>query len=25
LRTLVDENMLQHDKEGYWRLPRTML
>lgn len=25
LRTLVDENMLQHDKEGYWRLPRAIL
>jgi len=24
LRTLVDESMLQHDKEGYWRLPRKV-
>lgn len=25
LRVMVDENMLQQDKEGYWRLPRTTL
>ena len=24
LRALVEENLLQHDSEGYWRLPRRM-
>ena len=25
LRLMVDENLLQHDNNGYWRLPRTIL
>ena len=25
LRALVEENLLQHDSEGYWRLPPKIL